>query len=469
MCWFNCKDVLCLGLNPKCLSRISPHSLTTCKIVANRIFSNSLSIVSQRIMVRLNEGSAGFFPGLRIGITRACFHTLGKWWVRRTTLEISARRESARWGPVRVTFRSRSLVAPVGREEMDVRNQRVSSTHAWRGRWSRRSEIYSSGKVEVWMGTTWLGVVGLAATVLTLAAAFFYGFPVAGLGAVVDFGSGFSGLAVLLVAVTISSSGASVTGWEGGFVLGLEWGWLWRHAPSDDVIPPLARVHLLARGHRQLRSRSGRVFSGDALLAEPGCFLCRNLLLFFSLKTATVFRHVVSPAATALRLFPRGRVSTGQVGAATCNTPGCVSAVTLHLSKALAARALQWVFWSNARLHRHWQAVDFGEWSHFRHLCPSHHWYNEEWAGGPWRGPGRDGQIAGAWLWRECSGIRAPVWPLSQAYPYPCSSPEVANSGREGAWSCGNSQHPLLQGTSVRWLRLWNFRAWWDDHQFLAV
>jgi len=62
------------------------------------------------------------------------------------------------------------------------------------------------------MGTTWLGVVGLAATVLTLAAAFFYGFPVAGLGAVVDFGSGFSGLAVLLVAVTISSSGASVTG-----------------------------------------------------------------------------------------------------------------------------------------------------------------------------------------------------------------------------------------------------------------
>jgi len=57
-----------------------------------------------------------------------------------------------------------------------------------------------------------LGVVGLAATVLTLAAAFFLGFPVAGLGAAVGLGSGFSGLAVFLVVVTLGSSGASVTG-----------------------------------------------------------------------------------------------------------------------------------------------------------------------------------------------------------------------------------------------------------------
>ena len=31
-------------------------------------------------------------------ITRACFDTLGKFWVRRTALKIWARRETARWG-----------------------------------------------------------------------------------------------------------------------------------------------------------------------------------------------------------------------------------------------------------------------------------------------------------------------------------------------------------------------------------
>ena len=33
-----CKDVLCLGLNPNCSSRISPRSVTTCKILERRIF-----------------------------------------------------------------------------------------------------------------------------------------------------------------------------------------------------------------------------------------------------------------------------------------------------------------------------------------------------------------------------------------------------------------------------------------------
>jgi hypothetical protein len=52
----------------------------------------------------------------------------------------------------------------------------------------------------------------LAAAVLTLAVAFFFGFPAADLGAAVDFLSGFLSLAVILVAVTLGCSGASVTG-----------------------------------------------------------------------------------------------------------------------------------------------------------------------------------------------------------------------------------------------------------------
>ena len=48
----SCKDVLSLGINPKCSSRNRPRSHTSYKILANRIFSNSLPIVSKRQMGR---------------------------------------------------------------------------------------------------------------------------------------------------------------------------------------------------------------------------------------------------------------------------------------------------------------------------------------------------------------------------------------------------------------------------------
>jgi len=57
-----------------------------------------------------------------------------------------------------------------------------------------------------------LGVVGLAATVFTLAVAFFFDFPAAGLDAAVDLGSGFLSPAVFLVAVTLGCLGTSMTG-----------------------------------------------------------------------------------------------------------------------------------------------------------------------------------------------------------------------------------------------------------------
>jgi hypothetical protein len=52
----------------------------------------------------------------------------------------------------------------------------------------------------------------LAVTVLKLAAASFFGLTVAALGAAVVLGSGFLGLAVLLVAVTFGCMDATVTG-----------------------------------------------------------------------------------------------------------------------------------------------------------------------------------------------------------------------------------------------------------------
>ena len=61
------------------------------------------------------------------------------------------------------------------------------------------------------MGTTRFGGVVLAASCLALAADFFLGFSAARLGATVVLGSGFLGLAVSLVAVTLGCSGAFVT------------------------------------------------------------------------------------------------------------------------------------------------------------------------------------------------------------------------------------------------------------------
>jgi hypothetical protein len=107
---------------------------------------------------------------------------------------------------------ARGRAAPVGRDEMDVRSRRVSSTNASMGRWSRRSEISSSQEVEYLVRTTRSGFVGLGAVVLTHAATFPFVFPAAGLVAAVDFGLDFLHLDVFLVAVTFGCEGASLTG-----------------------------------------------------------------------------------------------------------------------------------------------------------------------------------------------------------------------------------------------------------------
>ena len=70
--------------------------------------------------------------------------------------------------------------------------------------------------------------------------------------------------------------------------------------PSDDVVPPLAQVHLLDRGTGPLGFRSGRLSCGDALSAALGRLLSKSRLRVLPLYAATVVRCVVSPAATAL-------------------------------------------------------------------------------------------------------------------------------------------------------------------------
>jgi hypothetical protein len=113
---------------------------------------------------------------------------------------------------------------------------------------------------------------------------------------------------------------------------------------SDDVAQPIAQVHLLDRGPGPLSFGGGRFATGGALTALLGRPLCKSLLRFLPLYTPTVVHRMVSPATTALRLFPRGRASTGDEGAHTCDVLRCISAVTLRVSDALAF-TLQWTIW----------------------------------------------------------------------------------------------------------------------------
>jgi len=65
------------------------------------------------------------------------------------------------------------------------------------------------------------------------------------------------------------------------------------------------------------------------------------------------------------------------MGATTRDAPGRVSAVTLRVSEALAAFALQGTLWSHVRHHRHSQTAEFGDRSHLGHFRPPRHGYNE--------------------------------------------------------------------------------------------
>jgi len=91
--------------------------------------------------------------------------------------------------------------------------------------------------------------------------------------------------------------------------------------PLDNVIPLLVQVHLLVRGTGPLSFRSGRFSCGDTLSSVFGRLLCKSRLRFLPLHTAMVVRGVISPTATALRLFPWGRASTRKVGAPTSDAP----------------------------------------------------------------------------------------------------------------------------------------------------
>jgi len=158
--------------------------------------------------------------------------------------------------------------------------------------------------------TTRSGVVGLAASVWTLAAAFFLGFSVACLGAAVGLGLGFrrgrhpgGGHFRLL---------GRLRDWLGkGF-------WIWGWIVVVLTTRPLGRRDSTPRpgpsaGQRarpaKLSEREGGLWQQP--FGQARALLCKSRPRFFPLNITPIVRRVVYPATTALRLFPRVRASTG--------------------------------------------------------------------------------------------------------------------------------------------------------------
>jgi len=166
----------------------------------------------------------------------------------------------------------------------------------------------------------------------------------------------FWGMAFSLVEVSISFSGASVPGWGGGLGCGLL-----------SLVVVALTIRSLGRrdspSPRSICSAEGpaRWVLGTQVGLWRSYFGClwvlalQELPSLFPIHTAMAVRCVVSRAATALWLLPRGRTSTGEVEAPTRDARGSVLIVALRVAETLAALALQRAFWSYARLHRHSQ------------------------------------------------------------------------------------------------------------------
>ena len=128
-----------------------------------------------------------------------------------------------------------------------------------------------------------------------------------------------------------------------------------------------------------------------------GCFHCKSRFLLLPIYTATVVRRLVFSTATALGLFAWGGASTGEEGVPTCDSPGCLTVVTLRVSEALAALAFQRSFgaayYSTDTRKPQSSVSDRTFDTSGLHVTDIMKW---AWQGDPCRASGRDGRIEAA-------------------------------------------------------------------------
>ena len=265
------------------------------------------------------------------------------------------------------------------RERGDGREEPTIQLHnSWRGRRSMRSEISSSGKVEVWVGTTRSGVVGLTRRGFDTRRCFLLWLTSIQVSGCCRFRFGLLGPSRLpggghfRQCLRLRDRLRGIRNWKcsgGGldntFPVGLR--------VSTPRPSPSSRQRNQPAEHSELRSGMCWRFRVDVL---------HGRLRLLPLNIDPIVSCVVSPASTGMRLLPRARAPPENAGDPTREATGRVSVVSPRVSEALAALTFPQFLWSHVRFRRHSHAVEFADLSHFRHLRASRHRDNEVGEGG---------------------------------------------------------------------------------------
>ena len=257
---------------------------------------------------------------------------------------------------------------PVAREEIGVSSWRVISTHAARGRLSR-SEIPSSGEGVGCGGYHQFNRIRFISHGFDARDCLFFGLYSSRL-------RGCCGFRLKLLWRGHLPCGGHLCLLRGlchqlriRIRVGVEVAFTTRTSRTTWFFPMLRFLYSAAG---LARLAFGAACSA-VLLVSYGCLPCKNHLSLFPVYTAPVFRHVVIPAATALRLSIWGQAFTRELRSTTRDALGHISAITLHVSKKLAVLVLQRASWRNIQLHHHSQTSEPGEGSHPQHLrAPCH-------------------------------------------------------------------------------------------------
>ena len=367
---------------------------------------------------------------------------------------------------------ARGRAAPVGREVMEARSRRVSSTHAWIGRRPTRSEMSSSGEVGVWVGTTSSGGCGFGGRGFETRGCFLSWLPSSRLSGCCRFRLGLlrpsllPGDGHLRLRWRLRDRlrrGINIWGWSGG---GLE------------NTPP--RTTWFQPSPRSICSVEGPARWAFGAAGWPVAALLRTHSVAYFARAAFASFHLIQPRYFAVWLPPQPQ--------RWC----CCRGVKHPPERLESPHAMHRGAYSQFRFvwPKRWQRLHFNGPFGATYVSTDTRRPQSSvidrtldtsgpratdtiklgWEGDPWLGPGRDGRSAAAWLPRhECPGTRAPPGRRSQAHPCPGFSPEAAYSSPPGAWRCGNSHPPPIEGLQCADHGSETFGGWRENHKLLSL
>jgi hypothetical protein len=195
---------------------------------------------------------------------------------------------------------ARGRAGPAGRVGMDATSLRASSTHALRGRFSRRSEISAMGDWLRWVGAT---ICFGCEFLVPFTASSDLGNCVC-LGPTATLGVQIAVLPFALVVISTFGVGVTTGSGVGG---GISSDSLENTVPTNNAMPTRAQDLLLSGRFCTFRLWKGRAGCAALLIGHGRCPLSKRRLGLFPFHAAPVIGRVVPSTAAALKLLFRGR------------------------------------------------------------------------------------------------------------------------------------------------------------------